>query len=122
AGERVRALQHLLAGRGAVLVPDGAFGPATEQAVRAFQTLVRARPDGLAGGQTWHQLGVPVRVGDAGEAVRAVQVLLGAGGVPTEVDGLFGPGTAAAVTSFQSGAGLPADGLVDARTLGRLLG
>ncbi|APE23705.1 MULTISPECIES: peptidoglycan recognition protein family protein [Streptomyces] len=121
-GERVRALQHLLAGRGAPLVPDGSFGPATEQAVRDFQRLVRARPDGLAGDQTWHQLGVPVRAGDAGEAVRAVQVLLGARGVPAEADGLFGPGTAAAVASFQSGAGLPADGLVDARTLGRLLG
>lgn len=121
-GDRVRALQHLLAGRGAVLTADGSFGPATEKAVRDFQGVTRATADGLAGNQTWHQLAAPVRRDASGEAVRAVQVLLGARGVPVTVDGVFGPGTQAAVTTVQTGAGLPADGLVDARTLGRLLG
>ncbi|MFF8839673.1 N-acetylmuramoyl-L-alanine amidase [Streptomyces sp. NPDC015130] len=121
-GDRVRALQHLLAGRGAALTADGSFGPATEKAVRDFQTLTHATADGLAGNQTWHQLVAPVRRDASGEAVRAVQVLLAARGVPTTVDGLFGAGTQTAVTTFQSGAGLPADGLVDARTFGRLLG
>ncbi|MFD8143920.1 N-acetylmuramoyl-L-alanine amidase [Streptomyces sp. NPDC059708] len=121
-GERVRALQHLLVRRGAGLTVDGSFGPATEKAVRDFQTLVTATADGYAGNQTWHQLVVPVRRGDAGDAVRAVQVLLTAKGVPVAADGLFGPGTQTAVSTFQSGAGLPADGLADARTLSRLLG
>ncbi|MFH8577653.1 N-acetylmuramoyl-L-alanine amidase [Streptomyces zaomyceticus] len=122
AGDRVRALQHLLAGRGAALDTDGSFGPATEKAVRDFQTLVRATADGFAGNQTWHQLVAPVRQNDNGEAVEAAQLLLTARGVPTAADGVFGPGTRTAVTTFQSSAGLPADGLVDARTFGRLLG
>ncbi|MFJ9932191.1 N-acetylmuramoyl-L-alanine amidase [Streptomyces virginiae] len=121
-GDRVRALQHLLVRRGAAITPDGAFGPATEKAVRDFQTLVTATADGYAGNQTWHQLVAPVRQGDSGEAVKAVQLLLTARGVPTGVDGAFGPGTAAAVTAFQNTAGLPADGVADARTFSRLLG
>ncbi|MGW8761835.1 peptidoglycan recognition protein family protein [Streptomyces sp. NPDC055815] len=121
AGDRVRALQHLLVRRGATITVDGAFGPATEQAVRDFQTLVTATSDGYAGNQTWHQLVVPVRQGNTGDAVKAVQLLLTAKGLPTDVDGAFGPGTLASVTAFQNAAGLPADGLADARTLGRLL-
>jgi peptidoglycan hydrolase-like protein with peptidoglycan-binding domain len=38
------------------------------------------------------------------------------------VDGIFGTGTAASVRTFQTGAGLPADGVVDARTWSRLVG
>ncbi|MFB7606785.1 peptidoglycan recognition protein family protein [Streptomyces gardneri] len=121
-GDQVRALQHLLVGRGAALTADGSFGPATEKAVRDFQGLVHATADGLAGNQTWHQLVAPVGRDASGEAVRAVQVLLGARGVPTAVDGVFDAGTQTAVTTFQTAAGLPADGVVDARTFGRLLG
>lgn len=120
-GDRVRALQHLLVRRGATITVDGGFGPATEQAVRDFQTLVTATSDGWAGNQTWHQLAVPVRQGDTGEAVKAVQLLLTAKGVPTDVDGAFGPGTLASVATFQNTVGLPADGLADARTFSRLL-
>lgn len=120
-GDRVRALQHLLVRRGATITVDGSFGPATEKAVRDFQTLVTATSDGYAGNQTWHQLVVPVRQGDTGEAVKAVQLLLTAKGVPTGVDGAFGPGTLASVTTFQNAAGLPADGSADARTFARLL-
>ncbi|MBD0711031.1 MULTISPECIES: N-acetylmuramoyl-L-alanine amidase [unclassified Streptomyces] len=120
-GDRVRALQHLLVRRGATITVDGGFGPATEQAVRDFQTLMTATSDGYAGNQTWHQLVVPVRQGDTGEAVKAVQLLLTAKGVPTDADGDFGPGTRSAVASFQSTAGLPSDGLADARTFSRLL-
>ncbi|MFE3072592.1 N-acetylmuramoyl-L-alanine amidase [Streptomyces sp. NPDC059247] len=120
-GDRVRALQHLLVRRGATITADGSFGPATERAVRDFQTLTTATADGCAGNQTWHQLVGPVRQGDSGEAVRAVQLLLTAKGVPTGQDGVFGPGTAASVAAFQGTAGLPADGLADARTFSRLL-
>ncbi|WP_329275932.1 peptidoglycan recognition protein family protein [Streptomyces sp. NBC_00691] len=121
-GDRVRALQHLLVRRGATVGVDGSFGPATEQAVRAFQTQVTATSDGWAGNQTWHQLVVPVRRGDSGEGVKATQLLLNARrGAGLTVDGDFGPGTEAAVAGFQSGAGLTSDGLVDARTFARLL-
>ncbi|MFE1903584.1 peptidoglycan-binding protein [Streptomyces gardneri] len=71
---------------------------------------------------TCSSLVAPVRRDASGEAVRAVQVLLGARGVPATVDGVFGAGTRTAVTTFQTAAGLPADGVVDARTFGRLLG
>ncbi|MER5204494.1 N-acetylmuramoyl-L-alanine amidase [Streptomyces sp. NPDC002825] len=121
AGDRVRALQHLLVRRGATITVDGSFGPATEQAVRDFQSLVHATYDGYAGNQTWHQLVAPVRQGDTGAAVQTVQLLLTAKGVPTAQDGVFGPGTLASVVSFQNAAGLPADGVADARTFSRLL-
>lgn len=36
--------------------PDGDFGPATEKAVRAFQTLKSLEPDGEIGPLTWAAL------------------------------------------------------------------
>ncbi|MCB5167716.1 N-acetylmuramoyl-L-alanine amidase [Streptomyces bambusae] len=121
AGERVRALQYLLVQRGAQVPVNGVFGPETEQAVRTFQRVSDTVVDGVAGHQTWHQLSVPVARGAAGQAVRAVQTRLAALGYRAEVDGLFGPGTAALVASFQSARSLPSDGVVDARTWNRLL-
>ncbi|MEU5220280.1 N-acetylmuramoyl-L-alanine amidase [Streptomyces sp. NPDC020807] len=120
-GPAVRALQHLLAGRGAPLAADGFYGPATDRAVRDFRALVRATPDALAGPQLWHQLSAPVRRDASGESVRAVQLLLAARGLPTPLDGVFGPVTEKSVTAFQEGAALPPDGRVDARTFARLL-
>ncbi|MCB5165037.1 peptidoglycan-binding protein [Streptomyces bambusae] len=120
-GERVRVLQCLLVQRGAVLTPDGAFGPATEEAVRAFQKLIGAGVDGVAGGQTWNQLCAPLAEGAVGEAVKAVQSRLSAYGFPTSADGVFGPGTRDRVVGFQAARSLPQDGVVDARTWSRLL-
>ncbi|MFE7409438.1 peptidoglycan recognition protein family protein [Streptomyces laurentii] len=119
--ERVRVLQYLLVQRGATITPDGAFGPATEAAVRAFQKQIEAAVDGVAGNQTWNQLCAPVAQGAAGEAVTAVQGRLTGLGFPTTADGVFGPGTAAQVTAFQGSRGLPQDGVVDARTWSRLI-
>ncbi|WP_331721109.1 N-acetylmuramoyl-L-alanine amidase [Streptomyces sp. NBC_00454] len=119
--ERVRVLQCLLVQRGAAIVPDGSFGPATEAAVRAFQKLIEAGIDGVAGRQTWNQLCGPVAQGAAGEAVKAVQSRLAASGFPTSADGQFGPGTRDQVIAFQSARSLPADGVVDARTWSHLL-
>ncbi|MCX4779934.1 peptidoglycan recognition protein family protein [Streptomyces sp. NBC_01264] len=120
-GERVRTLQQLLIGRGAGLTADGAFGPATDAAVRDFQAAGRATADGIAGPQTWNQLVAPARRGDSGEAVKAVQGQLTAHGIATAVDGAFGPGTEAGVVRFQGTRSLPADGIVDARTWSRLV-
>ncbi|NEC69938.1 N-acetylmuramoyl-L-alanine amidase [Streptomyces sp. SID9727] len=120
-GERVRTLQLLLNGRGAALTADGDYGPATQAAVLAFQRAENATSDGVAGLQTWNQLAAPARQGDNGVAVEAVQRQLAAHGIATDVDGAFGPGTAASVVRFQTTRSLPADGVVDARTWSRLV-
>ncbi|MFF8606863.1 N-acetylmuramoyl-L-alanine amidase [Streptomyces sp. NPDC015346] len=121
-GSRVRALQHLLVGNGRSLTVDGSFGADTETAVRDVQTGRHATVDGVAAHQVWHQLVVPVERGESGATVRAVQTLLASKGAATAVDGMFGSGTRSAVTAFQNSRGLPADGVADARTWGRLLG
>ena len=36
--------------------PDGDFGPMTEKAIRAFQTLKSLEPDGEIGPLTWARL------------------------------------------------------------------
>ncbi|REF37223.1 glycoside hydrolase domain-containing protein [Thermasporomyces composti] len=60
--------------------------------------------------------------GSSGAAVRAAQCLLdGLGFDPGPIDGLFGPATQAAVTSFQRSRGLDPDGIVGPRTWTALL-
>jgi N-acetyl-anhydromuramyl-L-alanine amidase AmpD len=120
-GERVRTLQYLLRQAGATIDTDGQFGPATDSAVRSFQSTTGASVDGVAGRQTWNQAAILVARGMSGEAVRAVQSQLSAHGITTTVDASVGPKTEAGVKSFQSGASLPADGTVDARTWSRLV-
>lgn len=50
------ALQINLMAEGAVLTLDGDFGPATEKAVRAFQTKQKLEADGIAGIMTQREL------------------------------------------------------------------
>jgi peptidoglycan hydrolase-like protein with peptidoglycan-binding domain len=50
-GVSVRTLQRLLA-----IKIDGRFGPATEEAVKSFQTTVGLVADGVVGPQTWGRL------------------------------------------------------------------
>ncbi|MFE1251426.1 glycoside hydrolase domain-containing protein [Streptomyces sp. NPDC058735] len=60
--------------------------------------------------------------GSTGALVTAAQCLLRAAGHdPGAPDGVFGPGTTAAVRDFQSGVGLTADGVVGSRTWTALL-
>ncbi|HMP04174.1 MAG TPA: TIGR02594 family protein [Gemmatales bacterium] len=58
-GPDVKRLQQLLNEKlrpSPNLKPDGDFGPATEKAVRAFQTQARLGVDGVVGTQTWSAL------------------------------------------------------------------
>jgi Putative peptidoglycan binding domain len=119
-GDRVRLLQQRLIAWGITVGVDGDFGPATEGAVRVFQTRHRLPATGIVDPQTWAALhtspappypGALVREGSTGPAVRAIQQRLG-----VAADGQFGPRTKAAVVAFQRSKGLGADGIVGPAT------
>jgi peptidoglycan hydrolase-like protein with peptidoglycan-binding domain len=57
-GDAVRAVQSQIHGRGdgAHVAIDGIFGSETDEAVRAFQTLLALSVDGIVGPQTWNYL------------------------------------------------------------------
>jgi peptidoglycan hydrolase-like protein with peptidoglycan-binding domain len=128
------------------VVVDGAFGPATDRAVRAFQRIFGLSADGVVGRLTWNALntiytavrrdcilsssdgqtrpypGAPVRPGNAGDNVRYIQNALNTARrampvIPAvTVDGRFGPATGRAVIAFQQIFGLTADGIVGTQT------
>ena len=52
-GDTVATLQRMLN-----LIPDGVFGPITEEAVRAYQASHNLSVDGIVGPKTWASLGV----------------------------------------------------------------
>lgn len=54
-GKDVISLQKCLC-----LIPDGIFGPLTEEAVKKFQVQSGLKPDGIVGPKTWEKL-VPCR-------------------------------------------------------------
>ncbi|MEJ1158581.1 peptidoglycan-binding domain-containing protein [Prosthecomicrobium sp. N25] len=113
-GEPVRILQGRLG------VPaDGDFGPATEKALKAFQSAHGLSADGIAGPDTFAALGlnelVLLRQGSRGETVKKLQQALG-----LQADGAFGPATRKAVMEFQASKGLEADGMAGPDTLAAL--
>lgn len=55
-GDGVRACQSQLKAHGYSITVDGAFGPATESALRSFQTSVGMAGDGICGPTTWSKL------------------------------------------------------------------
>ncbi|MFI5956894.1 peptidoglycan-binding protein [Cryptosporangium sp. NPDC051539] len=129
-------LQNLLRHYGFRVEVDGDFGPATESAVRSFQSANGLGVDGRVGPQTKaalynldegpsQGLGVDLRSsacpsnivqGQSGLCVSTLQSLLNGKGQSVSVDGEFGPNTAAAVRAFQSSAGIGVDGEVGAQT------
>ena len=124
---------------------DGIFGSGTEQAVIAFQRLFGLTPDGVIGPATWARLysevskvrtvdgpvyayhiepypGHVLTLGQSGEAVRAVQIMLATVALfyqqiyPIEVTGVYDEKTQYTVGLFQHQSGLPETGDVDKAT------
>ena len=85
-------------------------------------SLVLAAPPAALPAQAAPAISVGLHQGQSGPEVKALQTaLLGAGiSLAGGADGVFGPGTRAAVASFQSARGLPATGEVDSATLAAL--
>jgi murein DD-endopeptidase MepM/ murein hydrolase activator NlpD len=133
ASAEIAALQVAMSAEG--LYPhrvDGISGPWTQSAVRTFQARNGLAVDGVAGPQTRAALGKrgkpsfgsrPMRNGHRGWDVAALQFLLSSRGFGQGgLDGGFGPGTQAAVRSFQGAASLSVDGVAGAATIGALRG
>lgn len=133
-GDQVKELQTVLG-----IEADGRFGPMTEAAVRAFQAEWDLHVDGVVGPATWAKVqeaktgtespapkefpqdeapevvaypGRVIRQGHRSETVKTIQRRVKA----DPLDGIFGPGTAAAVRAWQSENGLTADGIVGPAT------
>lgn len=124
-GDSVRALQNSLIGAGVPVAggADGKYGPATARAVAAYQTNMRLTPSGTVDTVTAQLLGLIAapalpRIGNRGNEVASVQQLLINAGIPVRggADGVFGPVTQAAISSFQQAQGLPVTGVLDLRT------
>ena len=111
AGEPVRILQEKLG-----VAADGIFGPGTEDALIQYQKDSGLSPDGIAGPDTFTAMNLPELVllhrPLRGEMVRKLQEGLGIG-----ADGVFGPGTEAAVKKLQAEHGLEQDGMAGPQTL-----
>ena len=112
----------------------GAFGDATERAVRAFQQRRRILVDGIVGPQTWRELvEAGWRLGDRplylrnpplrGDDVEALQARLNALGFDAgRADGIFGRHADRAVRAFQREYDVPEDGIFGPRSLTALRG
>jgi len=130
-GDAVVALQRALLAQGVEVVggADGAFGPMTLAAVNAFQRSVGLPETSSVDDGTATALGlvdspmVGLTRGARGEAVVQLQrLLISLGQDPAGgADGIFGPGTEAALRNVQSAFGLTASGMVDETTAARLL-
>ena len=88
----------------------------------AGPSMVFAAPGATSPAQAAPAISVGLHQGQAGPQVKALQEALLRSGVslPGGADGVYGPGTKAAVASFQSARGLPATGEVDSATLAAL--
>lgn len=127
-GEPVRDIQRRLQLLGHPTEPDllGTYGTSTAASVMEFQRARGLPSDGIVGPYTWQSLvDAGYRLGDRmlyrrvplmrGDDISALQQALGSLGFDAgKVDGLFGPGTLAAVLDFQHNRGMAEDGIVGA--------
>lgn len=124
------------------LLEDGAYGPTTVSAVKAFQRQFGLTQDGVVGPATWRKMydvykslnlgggdddipaypGSALTVGSRGSNVDLIQSLLNAlsdeyPSIPRVIrDGILGPTTQAQVKEFQRLFGLTQDGIVGPAT------
>lgn len=129
-GEAVAALQRALIAHNVEVVggADGVFGPKTLEALNSFQRANGLAETAVVDEATAIALGIVTAAtdgltrGSRGDEVSQLQqALVDAGHTPSGgVDGIFGPGTEAALRAFQEAAGLPVTGEVDAMTAARL--
>ncbi|HEX7291766.1 MAG TPA: peptidoglycan-binding protein [Conexibacter sp.] len=141
-GHDVRVLQDYLTRAGYPTPIAGIFGPQTLRNVKRFQRAHHMTVDGVVGSGTSRALRTvaarraraqerteqgddggaqhlgdrTLRKGMRGQDVRVLQDYLTRAGIPTPVDGVFGPGTKANVKRFQRANGLTADGIVGPST------
>jgi peptidoglycan hydrolase-like protein with peptidoglycan-binding domain len=130
-GHDVRVLQDFLTRAGFRTPVAGIFGPQTLRNVKRFQRRHELAVDGIVGPQVVGALrrvvarrakaqsGGGQHLGDRvlkkgmkGQDVRVLQDYLTRAGVPTPVDGAFGPTTLDHVKRFQRAQGLVVDGIV----------
>ncbi len=122
-GDDVRKLQHLLTKLGFKTGIDGDFGPATQKSLKRYERSRKMATDGVVSkGQAERMRraadkvpkgGVKkkpkrhlwgsrkLREGKQGRDVRELQRVLGKLGIPTGVDGRFGPATAKSVRRYE---------------------
>lgn len=131
-GDAVRTLQQALVNQGVAVAGgvDGVFGPATEAALKQFQSAKGLTATGKVDDATAIALGLAsspflgLTQGNRGDHVRQMQERIIAAGIELGdgADGIFGPKTAAALKEFQKARGLSATGTVDAATAAALGG
>ena len=124
-GQVVRSLQRALVAQGITVNGgvDGIFGRGTLNAVTTFQTSKGLVASGEVNSTTAFLLGLapspalPAR-GQRGALVTALQQSLVSASISVRggVDGIFGAGTTAAVSAYQTSRGLTATGIVDITT------
>jgi N-acetyl-anhydromuramyl-L-alanine amidase AmpD len=103
AGPVVRVAQWLLLNQGYTVPTDGRFDQSTVAAIQDLQSKlgVTVASDGTVTDPTWEALGVPICLGDSGNAVEALQYILVNKGYPLTQSGDFDHATHKAVQDMQ---------------------
>lgn len=129
-GEAVKSVQKALVSQGLQVAGgvDGIFGTGTESALKTFQSQQGLNATGVVDEATALALGLTkssllgLTQGTRGDAVKALQQKLVNAGMQVSggVDGVFGPGTTAAVKEYQRFRGYSPTGVVNAATAAAL--